>query len=250
MTSVTLENVCVDFPIYGIYKSFRHALLNKTVGGIVGTRADDRRVTIHALENLNLDIRDGDRVGLIGHNGAGKTTLLRVLAGVYEPTAGRVIHNGKVSALFNVLPGVDPDDTGYENIVTAGMFMGMSKAEIARKMADIESFTELGDYLSLPARTYSAGMLVRLGFAVATSIDPEVLLLDEGLGAGDARFADRAQKRVENLVGRAHILVIASHSDHLIKAMCNKAAVMHSGKIHYYGDVDSAITIYQRDFCR
>lgn len=249
MASIDLENICVDFPIYGAQKSFRKALFGKAVGGLIRRDgAHERRITVRALDNLSLKIEHGDRVGLIGHNGSGKTTLLRVLAGVYEPTAGRVRCNGRISPLFNILPGIDPEDTGYENIVTSGLFFGMSKEEIARKTPDIEAFAELGEYLSFPVRTYSAGMMVRLGFAVATSIDPEILLLDEGLNAGDARFADRAHRRVDALIGRSSILVLASHADSLIQAMCNKAAVLHAGHVMFYGNVDEALEIYRRDY--
>jgi ABC-type polysaccharide/polyol phosphate transport system ATPase subunit len=182
---------------------------------------------------------------MIGHNGAGKSTLLRVCSGVYEPTQGTVKIDGKVSPLFSTSPGLDGDDSGYENIQTCGMFLGMTPEEIVRKTPEIEEFSELGDYLSLPVRTYSTGMLVRLGFGIATCIDPEILLLDEGLGAGDARFAERANKRVDALVERASILVLASHSDALIKAMCNKAILLQGGRIIASGSVDDVIKEYQ-----
>ena len=134
-------------------------------------------------------INHGDQLGILGHNGAGKSTMLRVLAGIYQPSQGSISIEGRVSPLFTTSPGLAVDDTGYENIVTCGLLLGMTRDEIERKLPEIEAFTELSDYLALPVRTYSSGMLVRLGFAIATAIDPEILLLDEGLGAGDARFA-------------------------------------------------------------
>lgn len=171
---------------------------------------------------------------------------MRVCAGVYEPSQGSVRIEGKISPLFNVSPGHDHDDTGYENIITCGLFLGMTREEIVRKTPDIEKFTELGEYLSLPTKTYSAGMMTRLGFAIATAIDPEILVLDEGLGAGDARFAEKAKRRVDALIERSSILILASHSDSLIKSLCNRAVLMRSGRIVVEGAVDDVIEAYRK----
>lgn len=244
MASIIVENAAVSFPVYGSQKMFRQELAAR-VGGLMRREGRHKRLTIQALENVSLEIQHGDRVGFIGPNGAGKSTLLRVLAGVYEPTAGRVVIEGRVSPLFNTSPGLDMDDTGYENIITCGLYLGMTREEIVRKMPGIAAFTELGDYLSLTCKTYSAGMLSRLGFAIATSLDPEILLLDEGIGAGDARFAERAAKRVDALVERANILVLASHSDSLIRSMCNKAVLLHSGRVVTTGEVEDVIEAYR-----
>lgn len=232
MASITLDKVCADFPVYGSQISFRKALFNRAIGGLL-SRPDDgsKRITVRALDHVSLQIRDGDQLGIIGHNGAGKSTLLRMLAGIYEPSQGTVKIEGGVSPLFNTSPGMDLDDTGYENIVTCGLFLGMSREEIAAKTEDIENFAELGEYMALPVRTYSAGMLVRLGFAIATAIDPEILLLDEGLGAGDARFANRVRKRMDALIKRSNIMVLASHSESLIEQMCNRAILLSQGRI-------------------
>ena len=245
MTSLILDNVTVDFPIYGAQKSFRSALRAAT-GGLIRREGADRRITVRALDHFSLRVKHGDRLGIIGHNGAGKSTLLRVCAGVYEPSEGRVHIEGKVSPLFNTSPGLDPDDTGYENIVTCGLFLGMTREEIEEKTPDIEAFSELGDYLSLPVRTYSAGMLTRLGFAIATAINPEILILDEGLGAGDARFAEKAKERVDALIERASILILASHSDDLIKSLCNRAILLQSGRVITEGKVDEVIETYRK----
>jgi ABC-type polysaccharide/polyol phosphate transport system ATPase subunit len=201
-------------------------------------------VVVRALDNLSLTLHHGDRVGIIGHNGAGKSTMLRVLAGIYQPSQGLISIDGHVSPLFNTSPGLDADDTGYENIVTCGLLLGMTHAEIERKLPEIEAFTELSDYLALPTRTYSSGMLVRLGFAIATAIDPEILLLDEGLGAGDARFAMRAAKRVEELIGRSSIMVLASHSDELIRQMCNRAILLRHGRVAADGPTEDVLEKY------
>jgi ABC-type polysaccharide/polyol phosphate transport system ATPase subunit len=246
MASLILENVTVDFPIYGSQKTFRSALRTATGGLIRHEGANQQHVTVRALDDFSLTIKHGDRLGIIGHNGAGKSTLLRVCVGVYEPSQGRVHIEGKVSPLFNVSPGLDHDDTGYENIITCGLFLGMTREEIIRKTPGIEAFTELGEYLSLPVKTYSTGMLTRLGFAIATAIDPEILVLDEGLGAGDARFTHRAKERVDSLIERSSILIIASHSDGLIKSLCNRAILLHSGRITAEGNVDDVIEAYRK----
>ena len=246
MASVTLQNVVVDFPIYGAEKSFRSALRTVTGGFIRRDRTHKDRVTVRALDNISLTLKHGDRLGIVGHNGAGKTTLLRVCAGVYEPTQGQVFFEGKISALFDTAPGLDPDDSGHENIITCGLFLGMTREEIDKKRRDIEEFSELGEYLSLPVRTYSAGMATRIGFSLATAIDPEILVLDEGLGAGDARFAEKAKRRVDSLIERSSILILASHSDVLIRSFCNKAILMQSGKIRFGGAVDEVIEAYKQ----
>lgn len=245
MARILLDNVTVDFTIYG-HHSFRTALLS-SAGGLIhrdGSKSD--RITVRALENVSFEINHGDRVGIIGHNGAGKSTLLRVLAGVYEPVSGHIIREGRISSLLNVSPGLSLDDTGYENIMTCGLYLGMTREEICRKTPEIEEFTELGEFLSLPARTYSSGMLARMGFGVATAIDPEILLLDEGLGAGDARFIDRVKKRIDGLIERASILVFASHSDELIKSMCNKCVLMNHGRVVSLGETHEVIAEYHR----
>ena len=240
-----MKNVSVDFPIYGAQRSFRKVLFERATGGLVqrDARKSDR-VVVKALSNINFALSDGDRLGLIGHNGAGKSTLLRVLAGVYEPVEGELFVDGKITALFDTLPGLDPEDTGYENIVTAGMLFGMEREQIEELMPSIEQFSELGEYLALPVRTYSTGMTLRLGFAFATAMHPGILLMDEGIGAGDARFAERATKRMEEFIGRSRIVVLASHSNALIKSMCNKAALMESGRVIAIGPVDDIVEQY------
>jgi homopolymeric O-antigen transport system ATP-binding protein len=247
MAEITLKNVTADFPIYGNQVSFRNALFGRVVGGVLRLPSErGNRVTVRALDNVSLTINHGDQLGLIGHNGAGKSTLLRVLAGIYEPSLGSLTVNGHVSPLFDVSAGLDLDDSGYENVVTCALLLGMSRDEIERKMPQIAEFSELSDYLALPARTYSTGMLVRLGFAIATAIDPEILLLDEWLGAGDARFAARAAKRVEAMIERSSIMVLASHSDDLIRRMCNRAILLDHGRILADGPATDVIEMYMR----
>jgi len=251
VASIVVEDITVDFPIYGSQKSFRKALFSRAVGGFIRRDGPHQsRIAVRALENVSLKLGHGDRLGLLGHNGAGKSTLLRVLAGVYVPTSGRVLIDGRVSPLFNTSPGLDPDDTGYENIVTCGMFLGMARDEIIRKAPEIAEFSELGDYINLPVRTYSTGMVTRLGFAIATAIDPEIVLLDEGLAAGDARFAERAKQRADALIDRSSILVIASHSEALIRLWCNRALLLDGGQVVMAGGVDEVIDAYSRSAAR
>jgi ABC-type polysaccharide/polyol phosphate transport system ATPase subunit len=247
MTEIILKNVIADFPIYGSRASFRNALFGRVVGGVLRRQSGIKNsVVVRALDNVSLTIKHGDQIGIIGHNGAGKSTMLRVLAGIYEPDHGSIMVDGHVSPLFNVSPGLDMDDTGYENIVTCGLLLGMSRDEIERKLPEIEEFSELSGYLALPARTYSTGMLVRLGFAIATSIDPEILLLDEWLGAGDARFTARAARQVEALIERSSIMVLASHSDELIRQMCNRTILLDHGRVVADGPTKDVLDIYTR----
>ena len=247
MAQITLDNVVTEFPIYGAQPSLRTALFGH-VGGVLrrGSNGAAKRVVVRALDNVSLTINHGDQVGILGHNGAGKSTLLRVLAGIYEPSQGWIRIDGRVSPLFSTSPGMLLDDTGYENIVTCGLLLGMTRDEIERKLPEIEAFTELSDYLALPVRTYSSGMLVRLGFAIATAIDPEILLLDEGLGAGDARFATRAANRVKAMIERSSIMVLASHSDDLIRQMCKRAILLDRGQIIADGPTEEVLEIYAR----
>lgn len=246
MTSVVLENVSVEFPIYGAHRSFRKALFDRATGGLVerGAGRHQGKYVVKSLTNISLELHENDRLGLVGHNGAGKSTLLKVLAGIYEPTAGRVLVDGRITPLFDMMPGLDAEDTGYQNIVTAGLLLGIPYEGIEAKIPEIEQFSELGEYLALPVRTYSAGMTARLGFAVATAIDPGILLMDEGLGAGDARFAERMTQRLNEFVDRSQIIVLATHSETLLRNMCNKAALLHGGYLLKLGSVQEVLDLY------
>jgi homopolymeric O-antigen transport system ATP-binding protein len=245
VASITLENVYVDFPIYGAHKTLRSELFHRATGGLIRREGKRHRVTIRALDGLSLTVREGDRLGLIGHNGAGKSTLLKVLAGVYEPTGGRISVEGRISPLFNMAPGWDPEDSGLENIMNCGLFLGMTPGEIRRKTPEIAEVTGLGSYLELPARTYSAGMMLRVAFSIATSIDPEILLLDEGLSAGDASFEAVAEARVKNLLSRTRIMIMASHSTELLESWCNKAILLERGCVVAAGPVADVAEVYE-----
>lgn len=246
MATVILENVNAHFPIYGgQQRSLRKALLRRATGGSIEREGkNSERVVVKALTDISLTLHDGDRVGLIGHNGAGKSTLLKLIAGIYEPVSGTVRIEGRVTPLFDAMPGLDGEDTGYENILTSGMLIGMTRRQIEAKIPEIEEFCELGEYLNLPVRTYSTGMTMRLGFALVTALDPGVLIMDEGFGTGDLRFAERARARLKAFVSRSRIMVLASHSDNTIRSMCNKAIMLEAGRIVASGPVDEVCDQY------
>jgi ABC-type polysaccharide/polyol phosphate transport system ATPase subunit len=245
VATIILENVNAHFPIYGQQRSLRKALFQRATGASIEHEGKNNdRLSVKALTDISLTLHDGDRVGLIGHNGAGKSTLLKLMAGIYEPVSGTIKVEGRVTPLFDTMPGLDRDDTGYENILTSGMLIGMTRRQIEAKIPEIEEFCELGEYLGLPVRTYSTGMTMRLGFALVTAMDPGVLLMDEGFGTGDLRFAERAEARMKNFVGRSSIMVLASHSDRTIRSMCNKAILMESGRIVDSGAVNEICDQY------
>lgn len=245
MASIALRDVCVEFPIYqGSSRSLKRVLLRAGAGGRID-RSKDNRILVKALRNVSLDINHGDRIGLIGGNGAGKTTLLRVLAGVYEPMSGDVQTNGRVSPLFDVGLGLNPDATGYENIMLRGLYIGMRPAEVAKHTQEIIEFTELGDYLAMPVRTYSAGMTLRLAFAVATCSHPEILLMDEWIVAGDSHFINKAYNRLERFINKSSVLVLASHTEALLKQWCNKLILLDRGNVIAIGRPDDIIAMYR-----
>lgn len=245
MASIELHNVNVDFPVYNINaRSLKKRFLRLATGGNVSRDANER-VIVRSLNNINLLLEDGDRVGLIGHNGAGKSTLLRLLANVYEPSAGQIKIDGHISPMLSLMHGIENEFTGYENIVQRGIILGLTRKQIKLQVDSIAEVTGLGDYLFMPVRTYSSGMMVRLAFAITTCINPEILLIDEIFGAGDAAFMQKAQAKMVELLNAASIVVLASHADSLIKEFCNKAVLLEGGSIKYIGDVDTAIELYR-----
>ncbi|AHH93544.1 ABC transporter ATP-binding protein [Kutzneria viridogrisea] len=243
MVSIDVWNASVDFPIFDAKsRSMKKAVLGKA-GGKIGT--ESRVPIIEALRDITLSLQHGDRVGLVGHNGAGKSTLLRLLAGIYEPTRGSSRINGRVAPVFDLGVGMDPEISGYENIIIRGLFLGMTRKQMEKRVEDIAEFSELGNYLSMPLRTYSTGMRVRLALGVVTSIDPEILLLDEGIGAVDAAFLDKARTRLNDLVKRSGLLVFASHSDEFLMELCNSAIWMDHGQMKMRGSLREVLTEYK-----
>jgi ABC-2 type transport system ATP-binding protein len=244
MASITLNNASVEIPVFAAgNNSLKSTLLRKAVGGKFGHSGAN--LLINALTNVSLDIRDGERIGLIGQNGAGKTTLLRVLAGVYPPTSGTAQVVGRVSPMFDLSLGMSADATGLENIRVCGALWGLKPAEVEAGVDDVVEFTELGDYLKIPVRTYSAGMLLRLSFAIATLRQPEILLLDEIIGVGDANFRAKAKARLSRMVSHAQILVVSSHSDDIIRDLCEKAIWLDKGGIVVFGPVNEVLAAYK-----
>jgi ABC-type polysaccharide/polyol phosphate transport system ATPase subunit len=245
MTSIVLDRVTVEFPIYNARgRSLKTELLRRTVGGQIES-ADASHVSIKALRDINLTLDKGDRLGLVGHNGAGKSTLLRVLSGVYEPPIGTVTIDGQVSALTDMMMGMDIEATGYENIILRSVFLGVPIDQAKRSVAEIEEFSELGNFLHLPLRTYSSGMMLRLAFAVTTAVTPEILIMDEIIGAGDAAFFAKAEQRLNRIIGDSHILVVASHSEFTLQRFCNKAALLKEGRLVLVGSVDEVLAAYR-----
>ncbi|MGH3495660.1 MAG: ABC transporter ATP-binding protein, partial [Sciscionella sp.] len=234
MVYIELHEAYVDFPIFDA----KSRSLKRTVLGRTNARINtaNRVPLVHALREITLSIAEGDRVALVGVNGAGKSTLLRLLAGIYEPTRGTATIVGRVAPVFDLGVGMDPEITGYENIVIRGLFLGMKKNEIRSRVEDIAEFTELGhDYLSMPLRAYSTGMRVRLALGVVTAMNPEILLLDEGVGAVDASFLIKARHRLHELVERSGLLVFASYSDDLLVDLCKDAIWLQDGRIRGSG---------------
>jgi ABC-type polysaccharide/polyol phosphate transport system ATPase subunit len=235
--SVILENVTLDLPVYD---RMSFSLKSNLIRGLVGSGLkEDKGVTfIRALDGLSLTVRRGERVGLVGHKGAGKTTLLKTIAGIYEPTLGSVRTRGQITTLIDIAMGMNPEATGYENIIIRGLHLGHSLSEIQDRMDHIIGFSELGDYIGLPVRTYSMGMISRLFFSVSTAFEPDILLLDEGIIAGDPAFNEKASHYLLDYTGRAGIVILASHSKALMHLFCNKGIKLNQGKIVAQGEIE------------
>jgi len=244
MASIHFDNVAVDFPIYNASgRSLKKRLISVATGGQLGSDPMGR-VVVRALEGLSFTLRDGDRVGLLGHNGAGKSTLLRLLSGVYVPSQGSARIDGEIGSLIDISLGIDPEATGRENIYLRGALLGMNKAELAERMEEIIAFSELGDFIDMPLRTYSTGMHLRLAFAVSTTVRPQILLMDEWLAVGDENFKHKAEERMRTLVQSTNILVIASHSRDLILETCNRVLWLEHGKIRMDGAAAEVAAAY------
>jgi lipopolysaccharide transport system ATP-binding protein len=221
-------------------------LVSAATGGVL-TAQRGGHISIEALKNLDLEISAGDRLGIMGHNGSGKSTLLRLLSGIYEPSSGKIERSGSISSLVDISLGINAESTGRENIFLRGKLMGLSKKEIDEKIDEIIEFSELGDYINLPVRIYSSGMLLRLAFSVSTSITADILIMDEWLSVGDGAFAERASNRLRELVDSSEILVIASHTRSLIEETCNKVVWLEHGVIKKVGPVAEIVPEYFGD---
>lgn len=242
--AIRLARVCVSFPIYQIgSRSLKKRILSRSSAGRFARDADDR-ITIEALQDVDLTVERGERLALIGANGAGKTTLLRVMAGIYEPASGTIELTGRVSPMFDIGLGIDPELSGYDNIRLRGLLLGLTGNEVESLMPSIAEFTELGPYLDVPVRTYSSGMMLRLTFGVATCFAPEVLLMDEWILAGDAHFLEKAKERIASFVRQASTLVLATHNQEVCREWCSKGAWIHEGRVRAYGPISDVLEQY------
>ncbi|CAN5287995.1 ABC transporter ATP-binding protein [soil metagenome] len=238
MTSISLNGVTLDYAIYSVRsQSLRNAVLNMAVGGKLMKASNDVTV-VRALSNVSFELREGDRLGLVGHNGSGKTSMLKVLAGVYEPSGGVIRVDGRISSMISMSIGLDPDASGLQNIRNLAMMQQIPEKEIRLRLPEIIAFSELGAYIHMPFKTYSAGMMARLTFSVATALNADILIMDEWISAGDVDFQMKAATRMASLVDEAKIVVIASHDKGMIKRVCNKVMVMEGGRATYFGPTE------------
>ena len=226
MAHIEITNVTVDLPIYGAH----NMNLKGRVANFLARRETEVEI-IRALDNVSLSIKDGERIGIVGPNGAGKTTLLRVMAGILKPSQGNVNIHGSVVSMIDQGLGMDPQCTGIENIFRRGIFLNQSAQQMQEHLDDIVEFSGLGDRIRHPLYTYSSGMRARLAFSIATSVKPEILILDEGIGAADEEFAERAATRLDAFLQNAGILLLASHSNQLIESWCNRKIRLESGQV-------------------
>lgn len=231
MAEIIAKNISVTYPIFGTdAKSIKKTALAALTGGIISEDRSNHIVEIHALKNLSFSWNDGDRIGLVGHNGSGKSTLLRTLLGAYTPTKGHLKVHGKISSMISISSGLENEATGLENIYLRGKLLNLNKFQIKRMTDDIISFAGLGDFIKMPIRTYSSGMMMRLAFGLATSMESDIILMDEWLSVGDADFSKKSQERLKNMVEKAKILVLASHDSKLVDETCNKVYHMCKGE--------------------
>jgi lipopolysaccharide transport system ATP-binding protein len=229
MAHITARDLVVEFPIYGAKsRSLKSRMIHAATGGRLATGAGEN-VVIRALNGASFEINEGDRVGIVGHNGSGKSTLLRVLVGAYEPVHGEIEVDGRIASMLSLTLGIDVEATGYENVFLRGALMGLKRAQIEAIAEEICEFSGLGEYIDMPMRTYSSGMYMRLAFAISTSVAADIVVMDEWLSAGDHAFAEKAQRRLTNLIDKAKILVLASHDEQLIRKSCSKILELDHG---------------------
>jgi ABC-type polysaccharide/polyol phosphate transport system ATPase subunit len=242
MASIELDDVSLHFRV----RQKRRVTLKEYLLHRLYRRSVNPVMEVRALHHITLSLKDGDRIGIIGHNGAGKSTLLRLLAGIYPPTSGRIHIEGQVSSLFDLTLGFEMESTGWENINYRAFLQGETPKSIAAKRHDIAEFCELGDFLHMPVRFYSAGMLVRLAFAIATAFQPEILLIDEVLGVGDLSFQQKAKARLHQWINQARLLVVVSHDTDSLVELCTTGIWMERGAIQQIGPMRSVAAAYTR----
>ncbi|MCD8140340.1 MAG: ABC transporter ATP-binding protein [Planctomycetaceae bacterium] len=246
---IKLCDVSLRYPIMGfVSHSFQRSIYNR-VGGLLGRSSTMGHIEhVEALRGITLDVSDGERLGVLGHNGAGKTSLLRLIGGIYPPSSGTLETAGSIRSLTNYTLGMDSNASGRKNIIFRLVFMGYSFGEAEKAVDAIIEFSELGEFIDLPVRTYSSGMFVRLAFSVSTHFAPDILLLDEIIGAGDIAFQKKAQKRIKELFDQSRIIVLAAHDLNAIKNYCTRAVILSQGRIAAVGDPDDMVKVYQASF--
>ncbi len=242
MARIELDHVSLTFRLrHEVRTTFKEFFINQLRRA---PRTGGAPKVVRALQDVSLTIAAGERVGVIGHNGAGKSTLLKLLAGVYPPTDGRRTVEGSIASLFDIALGFEREGTGWENIVYRGYLQGETPGSIGDKMQEIAEFSELGDFLKLPVRHYSSGMLVRLAFAIATAVEPEVLLVDEVLSVGDMAFQEKARRRMRDMMDRAKLIVMVSHDMDALRKFCRRGVWMDHGRVRMEGTMDEVIRAY------
>lgn len=230
-SSINIKNLSLEFEILDSSKqSLKKEIINKTVGGLLNKNKKDKTI-IKSLNNINLQIKSGDRIGLIGHNGSGKSSLLQVIAGIYQQTSGDLEVKGSIIPIIDLNHGLDFEATGYENIIIKGILYGNEVNEVKKNIDSIIEFSELGDFINMPIKNYSMGMILRLAFATATFQNAQIFLLDEWLSVGDESFVKKCETRLNNMIQHSEILIFASHDMSLINRVCNKIIKLEAGKI-------------------
>ncbi len=245
MPRILAENLAVEFPIVAqSARSLRNVAMRaaSAIGGRVVDSTNHVRL-VKSLDNINIDLKDGDRLGLMGPNGSGKTTLIRTLSGIYHATGGSLHIEGKRFPMFDINVGVDEEATGFENIHLRGLIMGLSSKEIAERTEYIAEYSELGSYLDMPMRTYSSGMILRLMFAIATSIEGDIVLMDEWLSVGDESFRIKANVRLKEITRKSGILVLASHDMNLLRETCNLGMYLENGQVKHFGPIGEVLDL-------
>jgi ABC-2 type transport system ATP-binding protein len=246
MARIDLIEASLHYPVFSVKaRSLRNVIVAATTGGKLSKEVSNV-VTVEALNDITFSVTEGDRLALLGLNGAGKTTLLKLMGGLLEPSAGHVIREGSLALMLGLLPSTDSDSTGLQNLYISGYARGLSDAEIEPMVDDIIEFSELGEFIDMPMRIYSSGMLARLIFSININMPADILLVDEVFGAGDATFVNKAQKRMEEFVDKSKLFIFSSHNETLIRSVCNKAALIDHGKLLAFGDIDSTLEQYQK----
>tara|TARA_B100000989_G_C19448062_1_gene430452 strand:- start:289 stop:1008 length:720 start_codon:yes stop_codon:yes gene_type:complete len=236
-TYIDIKNLSLEFELFdSSNQSLKKQIINKTVGGFIEQK-DSNKTVIKALDNIDFKIKSGDRVGVLGNNGSGKSSLLQVIAGIYEPTSGKIDQNGSLTALIDINQGLDFEATGYENVLLKGILHGHSLEEIKKNLDSIIEFSELGEFINMPIKNYSMGMVLRLAFASSTFKNQNIFVLDEWLSVGDDDFIKKCEIRLKQLIKDSEILVFATHDINLLNKVCNRYIRLDSGKIVEQGKI-------------